>query len=278
MLEMIGEPAAVALAGLFGGILLGLASRLGRFCTLGAIEDAIYASDTRRIRMWGVAIGVAIVGSFGAMGAGLVQADQTLYLAQAWNPLASVLGGLVFGYGMALAGNCGFGALARFGGGDLRAFDIDLVMGLASFAVLSGPFAQLRVTFFPPVPVTGTLPGFAHMIGDQMDVSPVAPAFMIGGLILVLALASREMLQSRDHVIWGAIVGVAIVTGWVGTSWVAENGFERGSDDYWYVIGECYRERKSQDRKFTWEKLADALSYTRENVQREVTRARKNRS
>lgn len=41
MLEVIGEPAAVALAGLVGGILLGLAARLGRFCTLGAIEDTL---------------------------------------------------------------------------------------------------------------------------------------------------------------------------------------------------------------------------------------------
>jgi uncharacterized protein len=32
---------------------------------------------------------------------------------------------------MALAGNCGFGALARLGGGDLRAFVIVVVMGIA---------------------------------------------------------------------------------------------------------------------------------------------------
>ena len=118
MLETLGEPTAAALAGLIGGIMLGLAARLGRFCTLGAIEDTLYANDTRRLRMWGIAIGVAIIGSFSAMNLGLVQADQTLYLMQAWSPLASIFGGLLFGYGMALAGNCGFGALARFGGGD----------------------------------------------------------------------------------------------------------------------------------------------------------------
>ena len=60
MLETLGEPTAAALAGLIGGIMLGLAARLGRFCTLGAIEDTLYANDTRRLRMWGIAIGVAI--------------------------------------------------------------------------------------------------------------------------------------------------------------------------------------------------------------------------
>ncbi|NND18074.1 MAG: YeeE/YedE family protein, partial [Silicimonas sp.] len=101
MLDNIGEPAAVALAGLLGGILLGLAARLGRFCTLGAIEDALYANDTLRLRMWGVAIGVAIIGTFSAATFGWVPTERTLYLAIAWNPAASIIGGLLFGYGMA---------------------------------------------------------------------------------------------------------------------------------------------------------------------------------
>ena len=61
-----------------------------------------------------------------------------------WNPAASVIGGLMFGYGMALAGNCGFGALARFGGGDVRSFVIVLVMGVSTYVVLQGPLAALR--------------------------------------------------------------------------------------------------------------------------------------
>jgi hypothetical protein len=39
MLDFFSEPTLVALIGLLGGILLGLAARIGRFCTLGAIED-----------------------------------------------------------------------------------------------------------------------------------------------------------------------------------------------------------------------------------------------
>ncbi|MGD9864853.1 MAG: YeeE/YedE family protein, partial [Pseudodonghicola sp.] len=51
------EGQTVALVGLFGGILLGLAARLGRFCTLGAIEDALYGGSSTRMRMWVLAIG-----------------------------------------------------------------------------------------------------------------------------------------------------------------------------------------------------------------------------
>ncbi|NND42137.1 MAG: YeeE/YedE family protein [Silicimonas sp.] len=225
MLDNIGEPAAVALAGLLGGILLGLAARLGRFCTLGAIEDALYANDTLRLRMWGVAIGVAIIGTFSAATFGWVPTERTLYLAIAWNPAASIIGGLLFGYGMALAGNCGFGALARFGGGDLRSFVIVLVMGLASFAALSGPLARLRITLFPTSPATETVPGFAHLLGDFLGLPAIFPAIGIGLVFIATALASRQIRCNPMIVFWGTVVGFAIVTGWVGTSLVASHGF-----------------------------------------------------
>ncbi|HKY86725.1 MAG TPA: YeeE/YedE thiosulfate transporter family protein, partial [Pseudorhodoplanes sp.] len=44
------------------GAALGFVARRGRFCTLGAIEDAVYSNDTRRLRSWILAIGVAIIG------------------------------------------------------------------------------------------------------------------------------------------------------------------------------------------------------------------------
>ena len=61
MFEALGDANTVALIGLIGGIVLGLAARIGRFCTLGAIEDYLYADDDRRLRMWAIAIGVAII-------------------------------------------------------------------------------------------------------------------------------------------------------------------------------------------------------------------------
>jgi hypothetical protein len=86
MLEVLGEANAAALVGLFGGIALGLAARIGRFCTLGAIEDFLYGSDDRRLRMWGIAIGVAVIGTHVAMSAGALDPLQTAYLDRVWNP------------------------------------------------------------------------------------------------------------------------------------------------------------------------------------------------
>ena len=58
---------------------------------------------------------------------------------------------------MGLAGNCGFGALAKLAGGDLRSLIIVLVMALSSYFMLSGPIASLRVMVFQIEYQTGVM-------------------------------------------------------------------------------------------------------------------------
>jgi uncharacterized membrane protein YedE/YeeE len=216
----------MALVGLGSGLLLGLASRLGRFCTLGAIEDALYGGSNHRLRLWGVAIGVAIIGRFALMGAGLLVDHTTYYLSIRWMPLASVLGGLLFGYGMALSGNCGFGAIARLGGGDLRSFVIVLVMGVSTYVVLSGPLAPLRNAIFPQHEVIGTPPGIAHQIGAVTGLSVHLVGMVIGVMVLAGCLASKEVLSDKAKLFWAAMVGIGVVLGWGGSAWIVANSFE----------------------------------------------------
>lgn len=221
------EPFLVALVGLFGGVLLGLAARLGRFCTMGSIEDFLYAQNDTRLRMWGTAIGVGVVGTFLLSRLGMLDLGQTYYYSVAWMPVASILGGLIFGYGMALAGNCGFGALARLGGGDLRAFVIVLVMAVSAYAVLSGPLSYVRVFFFPQMDPTSVTPqGYAHLLAKLSGVAPSTVGIIIGLLILAFMLSSAEFRRQPKYIVWGSVVGLAIISGWAGTQWVASNGFE----------------------------------------------------
>ncbi|WP_373050017.1 YeeE/YedE family protein [Thalassovita aquimarina] len=227
MLEFLGEEMAVALVGLFGGVLLGLAARLGRFCTMGAIEDLLYGGSGQRMRMWVLAIGVAVIGGFGLSALGLLQTETSYYLSIRWLPFASILGGLMFGYGMALAGNCGYGSIARLGGGDLRAFVIVVVMGVSAYVVLSGPLAGLRVMIFPQEDVVNELPpGLAHLIGNWTGMSVDAVGLAIGALITLGALAQKDFLSDPKSIFWSVVVGVAITSGWAGSYWVATHGFE----------------------------------------------------
>ncbi|WP_299773841.1 YeeE/YedE family protein [uncultured Tateyamaria sp.] len=225
MLELLGEANAVALIGLFGGIVLGLAARIGRFCTLGAIEDVLYGSDDRRLRMWLIAIGVAIIGTHIAMSLGMFDASEAAYLDRAWNPAGTIIGGLMFGYGMALSGNCGYGALARLGGGDLRSFVIVLVMGLSAYFVMSGPLAHLRVMLFPVETAASSAQGFTQLF-EGFGIAPLVTGLAVGSALLTWAISSADMRRAPGHLFWGGVVGIAIVSGWVGTYWVAVTGFE----------------------------------------------------
>ncbi len=224
MLDLFGEANLAALVGLFGGIALGLAARIGRFCTLGAIEDYLYGKDDARLRMWGIAIGVAIIGAHLAQFFGLFDPAASAYLTRVWSPAGTIIGGLMFGYGMALSGNCGYGALARLGGGDLRSFMIVIVMGLSAYFVMSGPLAHARVWAFPVIENTQQPQGFTQLF-QQFGISAHITGLAIGGLLVIIALSSPEMRRARAQIFWGVIVGLAIVSGWLGTHWIAENGF-----------------------------------------------------
>lgn len=226
MLDIFSESTLVAMVGLFGGLILGLAARMGRFCTLGAIEDLLYSSSDVRMRMWGVAIGVAVTGTYLLVATGQLDLSETIYLGQGWNPMASVVGGLLFGYGMALSGNCGYGALARLGGGDLRSFVIVLVMGLASYITLSGPLANLRVTMFPVPAPSATMPGLAPYLGAMTNTSTAAIGTLIGMIILAVSVAPKRMRAKPWTLFWATMTGLAIVSGWAGTYWVARQGFD----------------------------------------------------
>lgn len=227
MPELLLESHLVALVGVLGGVLLGLAARLGRFCTLGAIEDLLYGGSTLRMRMWALAIGTAIIGSFSLIGAGMFQETESFYLSIRWMPLASILGGLMFGYGMALSGNCGYGAIARLGGGDMRAFVIVLVMGVSTYVALSGPLAPLRNLAFEQVDVTNDIPpGLAHHAAALTGLPLHWIGIAVGLLIAIGALCAAEFRHDAKAILWSILVGLAIVSGWAGTAYVNTNGFE----------------------------------------------------
>lgn len=220
----LGDRELVALIGFAGGIVLGLAARLGRFCTMGAIEDAVYSGDYRRARMWALAVAVAIVATFGADAAGLLDLRGSLYLSTGWNPQGTVLGGLLFGYGMALCGACGYMALARIGGGDIRALVIVIVMGLAAYMAMGGVTATLWVSFFPRPPTPEGELGIAHLAAHRLGLPPIAVAMAVAGAFAALALFGRGPMGRRGA-LWAAAVGLTVAGGWVATGTIADVAF-----------------------------------------------------
>lgn len=216
-----------AAAGFLGGVVLGLAARIARFCTLAAIEDALFGHDLRRLRMWALALAVAIVGVTALSEAGVVDFSQTLYHRLNLNPAAWVVGGTMFGVGMAFCGTCGYGTLARVGGGDLRALFGFLVIGIAAYMAIAGPTAQLRSWLFDPIAIGGAYAPrtFTAMLGEGAG-ARIAVPFGISLMLVIWSLGDKVFRRSRTHIFWGILVGLAIVSGWLATGWLGRDPFD----------------------------------------------------
>lgn len=210
-----------ALGGFAIGGIAGFAVRHARLCTFSAIEDALMGGDGRRLKVFGLALGVAILGTQALVLSGYLVPDQTTFIPPALALVAIVLGGLMFGIGMAMVGTCGFGSLVRLGTGDLRSLVVVLVLGATAYATLRGIFADFRI---------GVLERLAIPMPDGMGSDMAELASRAVGFDLRLALAALTgiglcWLALRDPRLRraprllsaGIILGLLIVAGWVVT-------------------------------------------------------------
>ncbi|GAB4391730.1 MAG: YeeE/YedE family protein [Kiloniellaceae bacterium] len=218
------------IAGGLAGIVIGAAARYDRFCTLAALERHWYANDSSGLRTWVLAATVALIATQAMMLTGLVDLRRSFYLDPAFGWTGAILGGLAFGFGMALVGTCGFGALVRLGGGSLRSLVVLLVLGLSALAAQRGLIAQARVQ------VVDNLALDLSFAGDQSLGSlasallgfdaRLAVAFFIAGLLLLWIFSSADYRHRRAHIITAVIIGCGIAFGWLATSWAAPRAFE----------------------------------------------------
>ncbi|CAN0593579.1 unnamed protein product [Ectocarpus sp. 12 AP-2014] len=98
-------------------------------------------------------------------------------------------------------------------------------MGLSAYFVMSGPLASTRVWLFPPDLDASAPQGISQFLSATFNIAPAVTGLAIGGGILAISLASKDMRHSPKHIFWGIVVGLAITFGWLGTSWIAANGF-----------------------------------------------------
>ena len=214
------------MGGFFGGILLGFAARWGRFCTLNAIEAQVLGGDSSGLRMWGMAIATAIAGTFALDQSGLIDIEATFYLASPTSLLANSVGGLMFGLGMALVGTCGYGTLARVGGGDLKSVVTFLVMGITAYATLRGATAYLRVAVFPTPPSSEQPASFAHLISNFSGSNVHLVAYLAAAALAIICLMQTEFRNQTKKYAVGVFVGLVIVWGWYSTGYLAADDFD----------------------------------------------------
>ena len=74
---------------------------------MGAVSDWVNMGDSSRMRMWLLAIAVAVIGSNALHLAGIINLSKSIYQAPSFSWLSYIVGGFLFGVGMTLGSGCG---------------------------------------------------------------------------------------------------------------------------------------------------------------------------
>jgi uncharacterized membrane protein YedE/YeeE len=205
--------AAFSLAVVFGAI-----AQKTHFCTMGAVADIVNIGDWSRMRMWVLAIGVAMLGFNAMVAGGWLDAGKSIYAVPRLTWLSAVVGGLMFGFGMVLASGCGSKTLVRIGGGNLKSVVVFVVLGVAAFATLKGITGVARLATVDRVALEFAggqdLPSLAaRAFGIAKAQAALALGALVGGVLVAWVLLRAEG-RSRDVLLGGVGIGAVIAAMW----------------------------------------------------------------
>jgi uncharacterized membrane protein YedE/YeeE len=199
-------------------VVFGAITQRTHFCTMGAVSDIVNLGDWTRMRMWIMAMGVAMIGFNAMVAAGWLDAGKSLYGGPRFMWLSALVGGAMFGFGMVLASGCGSKTLVRIGGGNLKSLVVFIVLGVSAFATLKGITAVARVATVDSVSVTlATGQDLPSLLAAGTGIAKTTLAAVlgvgIGGALIAWALARVEG-RSADNLLAGFGVGAVIVAVW----------------------------------------------------------------
>src|SRR6185369_15027006 len=198
---------AFALAFVFGAV-----AHKTNFCTMGAVSDWVNMGDTSRMRMWLLAIGVAILGANALHLMGLIDLSKSIYASSNFTWLSYLVGGFLFGIGMTLGSGCGSKTLIRIGGGNLKSVVVFLVAGIAAYMTLRGILGAFRVGVLEQASTTLStgqdLPSLLSGTGFSKNSLVLGLSLAIGGGLIAWAYSSREFRSNFDYTLGGVVTGL----------------------------------------------------------------------
>ncbi|EIJ34400.1 YeeE/YedE family protein [Thiothrix nivea] len=244
------------IAGFVIAFIMGAIVNKTHFCTMGAVSDWINMGETSRFRAWGLAIGIALLGVVILEMLGMANLNSTYppYRNGQLIWAENLLGGILFGIGMTIAGGCGNKCLVRIGGGNLKSIFVFLVIGIVAYFMLN-PFpgsdkTLYSIFFYPWISPLAINMGTSQDLGTVIagEESAVSVRLVIGlllGLSLVwLAFKSKDFRSSPDFALGGITVGLCVLAAWYVTSNISVN-----VDGEMYPLTQYYGE---------WDMLAES--------------------
>lgn len=204
----------VVWGGLVLGLVLGAVGQATRFCVRGAIADWVQLRNPGRLVSWLLAIAVGAVAVQGGIAADLFDASRTIAWGDRFVWASYIVGGLLFGYGMILAGGCPQRCLVKAGSGNLRAAATLVFIAIVSLMTLRGAFASLRVNVLDALAISlGGSQDLGAVMGHAIGLPPAALRGGIAAALLaaVLAFAWRVRRSvTPAHWAGGIVVGLLV--------------------------------------------------------------------
>ena len=235
MEEALPVTTVVAIAGFLAGLVFGATANRTNFCTMGAISDAVFMGDYHRMRAWMLSIAIAVLGTQGLHSAGIIDIYSSIYLTPNFGWFGAVLGGLLFGFGMTLAGGCGNKTLVRIGGGNLKSIFVFLIMGLVGYMTIRGLTGVLRVNMEQltnidlaekGLPSQGLVDMTAALLGAGRESMRWPVAVLFAGALGIYCFKDRSFRHSPVNLAAGVIIGTLITAGWWITGVLGFDDFE----------------------------------------------------
>ncbi len=221
-LDVLENPWGLPITGLIIGCVLGFVARRNHFCTMSSLERHWYANDSNGIRSWVLAATTALIATQLMIAIKLMDVTDSFYLTQPLPIVGSILGGLMFGFGMALVGTCGFGALIRFGGGSLRAFIVLGAMAVSALAASRGVIGHIREAVIAPLSIDLNAVGgqslgglISHYSGLEISSAIAAVSAIV---LLTWVFGSKSFRGDTGKITAGVTIGLCIAAGWLVTS------------------------------------------------------------
>ena len=214
--EELTPLAASVLLGLALGCVYGALAQRSAFCLrrsfVGRWRDCLPA-----LGAWAMALAFAIAGTRLAVSAGLISFESHRFLSPDIPVASAVLGGALFGAGMACSGGCVSRLTVLTGGGNLRALMVLLVFAVTAHAAMKGVLAPLREAL-----------GSATVRGGDAAALTALPGGEVWPLVLALALAVLAFRSRAPaaHLAMGGAIGLLVPLGWIGTGFLLLDDFD----------------------------------------------------
>jgi uncharacterized membrane protein YedE/YeeE len=218
----------VVYAGLLIGLAYGAVGLLSGFCLMSSLRGWWAQGDSRLIRSYALALGVAIVATQLLAGSGLVDLAKSIYLQRSFSVPLMFFGGLLFGYGMVLSNGCGSRALVLLGRGNLRSLVVVIVLGIAAQMTLKGLIAPARVVLLQAsqsAPAIISLPALVSTFGVSETFARTLVAAVLSGALIIFSFAHAPFQRAWGQIAAGIIVGLLVAAGWFATGYLGADDF-----------------------------------------------------